>query len=211
MILVSDFITKKVGTQGRQDRFYRTYCNNCKSDKGYLLKSCDKRATCNKCAKLGSVVPDAVRRKMSTSALTRSPRVKKLVDGRTAYRPRKSRPNKVLSDAQKKIRHNVRSLVYQKLLNRGLTKNNSTFAALGYSPEELIQHLESRFQPGMSWGNYGSWHIDHIIPDSRFQYSSMCEDGFKHSWSLGNLQPLWAYDNLRKSNKIEGGVSFQLQ
>ena len=30
--------------------------------------------------------------------------------------------------------------------------------------EELRQHIEAQFTEGMSWNNYGKWHIDHIIP-----------------------------------------------
>lgn len=205
MIVLNDFVIKKIGTQGRQDRFYRTYCNNCNHDRGYLLKSQDKRPTCNRCAKVGSSVSQVVRDKMSVAAYSRSPRIKKEVDGRTLPRVRKPRPDKILTDIQKKIRHNVRSLVHQKLSNRGLTKDNKTFSALGYSPEKLIKHLESKFQQGMSWDNYGSgWHIDHVTPDSWFTYSSMGEQGFKDSWSLNNLQPMWAGPNHSKGNRYSG-------
>jgi 5-methylcytosine-specific restriction endonuclease McrA len=77
---------------------------------------------------------------------------------------------------------------------------------LGYSVEELKKHLESKFTIGMSWENMGEWHIDHKMPDSGFVYSSTADDGFKNSWSLENLQPLWAEDNLRKSNKKPEGI-----
>lgn len=60
------------------------------------------------------------------------------------------------------------------------------------------------FQPGMTWENYGKWHIDHKTPDSWFQYNSINDDGFKKSWALENLQPMWAKDNLSKGNKYEG-------
>lgn len=205
MIVLNDFVVKKIGSKGRQDRFYKTYCNNCSQDRGYLLKFQDKRPTCNKCSKVGSTVPQEVREKMSAAAHIRSPRIKKQIDGRSISRIRKPRPDKVLTDTQKKIRHNVRTLVHQKLINRGLTKNNKTFNSLGYSPEELIKHLESKFQPGMTWDNYGPvWHIDHITPDSWFTYSSMYEQGFKDSWSLNNLQPLWAGPNHSKGNRYSG-------
>ena len=31
----------------------------------------------------------------------------------------------------------------------------------GFTLGALIQHLESQFYDGMSWDNYGEWHIDH--------------------------------------------------
>jgi hypothetical protein len=72
--------------------------------------------------------------------------------------------------------------------------------------EELKKHLESKFQPGMSWDNYGrnGWHIDHVRPDISFDYASMNDMEFKECWSLNNLQPMWESDNCRKGSKYEG-------
>lgn len=212
MIDLNDYIVKKVGSKGRQDKFYRTHCNNCNSDRGYLLKVHDQRPTCNKCAKLGISVSNETRAKMSKSAagnknasieyrasITKDAKI----DKRKLQKVKKVRKNKKLSDMQKKIRHNVRSLVVQKLNNRGLTKNNKTFNSLGYSPEDLVRRLESLFQDNMSWDNYGKngWHIDHIVPDSWFTYESMEDQGFKDSWALNNLQPMWAKPNHSKGNR----------
>jgi len=73
---------------------------------------------------------------------------------------------------------------------------------VGYTLEELKIHLETQFINGMTWENHGKWHIDHILPRSSFHITSAeCED-FKKCWALDNLQPLWAEDNLRKSNKF---------
>ncbi len=73
----------------------------------------------------------------------------------------------------------------------------------GYTVEELIQHLESLFEPGMTWDNHGSgWHIDHIKPRSSFEIDSAECDAFKECWSLSNLQPLWAEDNMRKGARV---------
>ncbi len=86
--------------------------------------------------------------------------------------------------------------------NGVVQKNISCFEILDYTLEDIVQHLESQFQPGMTWDNYGQWHVDHKIPISSFNISSLeCSD-FKRCWSLENLQPLWAEDNLKKSNKI---------
>jgi len=62
--------------------------------------------------------------------------------------------------------------------------------------------LESKFKNGMSWKNYGKWHIDHAIPDIRFRYKSPEDEEFKKCWALNNLQPLWAKENIRKGGKI---------
>ena len=55
----------------------------------------------------------------------------------------------------------------------------------------------------MSWDNYGEWHIDHIIPVSSFSFDNVDSEDFKKCWSLTNLQPLWSYENIKKSNKLE--------
>ena len=72
---------------------------------------------------------------------------------------------------------------------------------MGYKLQDLKNHLESKFQDGMSWKNIGVWHIDHIRPISSFNFESFEDIEFKKCWALNNLQPLWAFDNLSKGNK----------
>lgn len=85
---------------------------------------------------------------------------------------------------------------------RNNQKSGSAIKDLGCTTEELKVYLESRFLPGMSWENYGhkTWHIDHIVPLSRFDLSDPVQ--LKQACHFTNLQPLWAKDNLSKSNKI---------
>lgn len=71
-----------------------------------------------------------------------------------------------------------------------------------YTLEQLKKYLENLFQDGMSWDNYGKWHLDHIKPISLFNIISPDCGDFKYCWSLENLQPLWAADNFKKSNKF---------
>lgn len=71
-----------------------------------------------------------------------------------------------------------------------------------YNIDELKWHLEKQFTKGMSWDNYGKWHIDHIIPISFFQFNSADDIEFRMCWRLENLQPLWAEDNHKKHIKI---------
>lgn len=74
---------------------------------------------------------------------------------------------------------------------------------VGYGPDELREHLERQFTKGMSWGNYGKWHVDHIIPLSSFAVSGPDDPEVKRAWALTNLRPLWAKDNLKKSKRVE--------
>src|SRR3990167_3587070 len=73
---------------------------------------------------------------------------------------------------------------------------------VGYTIDNLVKHLEAKFELWMSWENYGRWHIDHIIPKSHFKYEVPEDPDFKKCWALENLQPLEAIENIRKNNKI---------
>lgn len=69
---------------------------------------------------------------------------------------------------------------------------------LGYSHIELKNHLESLFKDGMSWDNYGEWHIDHIKPIKAFLDEGVDDPAIVNS--LNNLAPLWAKENLSKGS-----------
>ena len=77
-------------------------------------------------------------------------------------------------------------------------KTRETF---GCSIEELRNHLESKFTEGMSWKNYGEWHVDHIKPCRLFNLSIKAEA--MECFHYTNLQPLWAMDNFVKSGKYD--------
>jgi len=74
---------------------------------------------------------------------------------------------------------------------------------VGYSWVQLKKHLEKQFKDGMTWENYGEWHIDHIIPKSIFNFTKPEDYDFKRCWSLKNLRPLWAIENMSKFTKLE--------
>jgi hypothetical protein len=64
---------------------------------------------------------------------------------------------------------------------------------------ELKMYLESKFLPGMTWDNYGEWHIDHIKPCAIFDLTDL--EQRKQCFHYSNLQPLWAIDNIKKGAK----------
>ena len=98
------------------------------------------------------------------------------------------------ANPSQRIRKSVASRMWAAL--KGIHRGSGLFSRLPYGCDELMAHLESRFLPGMSWENYGKWHIDHKKPCALFNLADPSE--FDECWSLGNLQPLWADDNIRK-------------
>jgi hypothetical protein len=102
------------------------------------------------------------------------------------------------SDPKYRLASRTRTAVYTCLKEANVSKYRSTFDTLGYTLEELMKHLENQFVDGMSWDNYGEWHVDHIRPMSSFEFESVDDPEFKVCWSLDNLQPLWGPDNLSK-------------
>jgi hypothetical protein len=79
---------------------------------------------------------------------------------------------------------------------------SGTLAELtGDDGTQLVKHIESLFVDGMSWENRSEWHIDHIRPCASFDLTDPAQQ--RECFHYTNLQPLWAEDNLRKSDKWE--------
>lgn len=111
------------------------------------------------------------------------------------------RKNKKQTDSDFRFKCNISKQFWQ-ILSNGVTKNGKKtldiLNSLGYSLNDLKSHLQNKFLEGMSWDNYGKWHLDHIKPVCSFNFSCIEDKEFKLCWSLDNLQPLWAIDNLKK-------------
>ena len=73
---------------------------------------------------------------------------------------------------------------------------------LGCDLEYFQEHVEKLFRPGMTWGNWGEWHLDHIKPLVSFSLDFRPE--LLAACNYRNLQPLWAPDNCSKGGRVEG-------
>jgi hypothetical protein len=111
----------------------------------------------------------------------------KALRGNSREKLRKTPKYKIINNLRKRLRDFVSTKV-------------SRVDLFGCTPDQLKLHLESQFTNGMTWANYGDWHIDHIIPCSSFDLKK-AEDVLK-CCHYTNLQPLWAKDNILKSNKM---------
>ncbi len=101
-------------------------------------------------------------------------------------------------DINFKILHNLRSRV--RLALKGNPKLSTTIKLVNCSIKFLKQHLKNQFTKGMSFNNYGKWHIDHIRPCASFDLSKVSEQ--RKCFNYKNLQPLWAKDNISKGKKF---------
>lgn len=117
-------------------------------------------------------------------------RLKNLEKSREASRLWKIRHRQGPISKAELLNERVRSHIRTTIKNFKIQKKSRTFEMLGYEPIDLVRHLESLFIFGMTWKNYGEWHIDHIKPVSWHDIKS--EGDIKKCWSLKNLKPRWS-------------------
>lgn len=114
-------------------------------------------------------------------------------------------------DPEYKLRKRISNSVFTAIQRNGARKRGSILKFLQYSIGVLKEHLEKQFEPWMTWNNYGiyrvdiwddndpttwTWQLDHIIPHSTFNYTSMEDQAFKDCWALSNLRPYSAKQNI---------------
>ncbi len=109
------------------------------------------------------------------------------------------------NDIKHKLDNNICNAICTAL--KGKKEGRRWKELVGYSLEDLMRHLESKFESWMNWDNYGlgagKWNIDHIKPRSSFNYTCPEDKEFKECWSLSNLQPMETIENIKKGNKYE--------
>ena len=115
------------------------------------------------------------------------------------FNQRKYRKNRKNRDPMFKVLNNLRTRIHEVLTAKYIVKEATTKKLTGCTLEYLKNYLEKKFKDGMNWDNYGQWHIDHIRPCASFNLLDPIEQ--KICFHYTNLQPLWAEDNLKKSNK----------
>lgn len=103
------------------------------------------------------------------------------------------------ADSFFKFNCNVRNLITNSF-RRGANqfrKNAKSEYILGCTIEEFKKHIEKKFTKGMSFDNYGEWHLDHIKPLAL----ATTEEEVVNLNHYTNFQPLWAEDNFKKGAK----------
>jgi len=186
---IDDFCKDKLGIGG-----YKNQCRDCQKTQraAYSVKNKHKEKANNKLYKA-----------------THKERCKEMSRQWTKNNPDrvKARRHRYYLQNMKKPKFRIESAIIGAIKKRIIYHRSSgnLKERLGYSAEELITHLESKFKPEMNWENYGKyWHIDHIRPKSWFKYETTEDSEFKACWALSNLQPLEATINVSKQDRYEG-------
>ncbi len=224
---LNDFYKYQRGVKGRE-----TYCKKCKSDKfkkeyrnrKYVdVDSFNGTKMCFKCKKekdLNDFHKDknGIKGCVTNCKKCANNICKEKYKNDENFRKRSKKSNKKYKHSKKgketikkhsnkienKLASYMRTRIWQICSMNKLNKNGQhTFDILGYSSAELVKHLEKQFLSGMTWKNHGSkWHIDHIIPISKWSLKNVNSFEFKKCCSLENLRPMWTKDNLEKGNSL---------
>ena len=188
------FISRALAKQKGLRHYYTG--NACKY--GHVCHKYTKTGQCPECLLARSRRPE-IKQKLKEKSQTKAFKASKREYFRKRYRKKNPVPRVVhQSSIHRKIAINIRNRVNLAIGRQ--SKSDSTMALLGCTVPELIAHLESLFQDGMSWQNHGrhGWHIDHICPCVSFDLSDPEQQ--RQCFHYTNLQPLWAGDNLRKGS-----------
>lgn len=166
-------------------RLYQKYRENNKNGPNVNAKKCPK---CNEV----KTSEEFFYKKASKSGLSQYCKdcTREYVNTRTKERRSKDYKYRVIQNLRSRLSYAFKRIEY--------TKKSKTYKILGIELNGLILHIESQFLPGMTWDNYGEWHIDHIIPLA----SAKTEKELYKLCHYLNLQPLWKEDNFRKGAKI---------
>lgn len=117
-----------------------------------------------------------------------------------AYR-RDLQARREATDINFKLRRRLRTRLHHAL--QGGFKAGSAVDLLGCTIDELRLQLEQQFEPGMSWANYGTWHVDHVRPlvDFDLRDPARLATACHHT----NLRPLWGTENMSLGGQLRPG------
>jgi hypothetical protein len=170
---------------------------------------CDQVKYCNKCKRtlpLATSFHKRSNRKNGYKSICKEcqkkyPRSKQCAINKRNYQKKRYHEDQQYN-ISKKFRRKVRKIL--KLFLEGKLKSTKDQHRdyLGCSISYYKDYIESKFQEGMTWENYGvhGWHLDHIIPCTAFDLTD--PEQIKKCFHYTNTQPLWAKDNINKSNTI---------
>ena len=161
----------------------------------------NKKSYCKKCAyevwrKPRDQTPEAKRKKSISDKKYRSkPEVTERLNERNKER--------YYTDMQYRLKLSIRNRINNHIKRTNQKKLDSYIDHLGCTMEKLVEHIESQFEPGMTWENHSQfgWHLDHKKPLCSFDLED--PEQFKEACHYTNLQPLWWKENLSKNGRTD--------
>ena len=103
--------------------------------------------------------------------------------------------------AEEYTRYKVKTNTGRRIREILETKSKRCMEYVGCEIEFFMMHLEEQFAEGMTWENYGEWHLDHVIPCAAFDMPDDVQVAACFNWR--NYQPLWQRDNIAKKDKFD--------
>jgi len=186
-----NFCTSKVAKYKRPGR-KSNYCKECQKEVDKVRRASkgttNKVIECRQCGvKGGNELFTPSRFKLANKYLTCNKCRRKHQSKTINYRIRKNMSNRIKSAFKR---------------YKDLKKDYGTMQMyVGCDMYTFFKHIEDQWTEGMSWDNYGKWHLDHIRPIASFDLTK--DEEVKACFNYKNVQPLWAEDNLKKGDKYE--------
>jgi hypothetical protein len=161
------------------------YCNNCRPRRGTPRSSPETRRKISE--KLTGV---KIGRRQTEEGL------KRLSEKRMGSRNPAWNPDREAVERKARAKKTAKNLIWNTIIRCKQKKTDRTHKLLGYSAQELVDHIESQFVEGMTWENIA---IDHRIPVKAFIEHGILDMSIINH--LSNLQPLFRQDNSRKGDR----------
>lgn len=118
-------------------------------------------------------------------------------DSLTISETRKARWREKMAIPSARLRKTVMNRIWSAMKNQRVNSVGS-FSLVGCQVQFLRSYIEGKFETGMSWDNYGAWHVDHIRPCASFDLSD--KEQVLQCFNWRNLQPMWASENSSKGS-----------
>jgi hypothetical protein len=184
----SKYISKEEAIEWGLTRYFEGYVCN----RGHVSERSTANSQCADCSIINAAKPDRLKKKKEYYKDNRE---------RLLSRNIERQRERYAESAEYKAGTAARNMLKRVLRQGNKKKHGGSYEMLGYTRDELMQMLESKFTDGMTWDNYGRWHIDHIIPVSWFINNGTTDPATINA--LTNLQPLWAADNFAKRDYVD--------
>lgn len=119
-----------------------------------------------------------------------------------AYKPKKREwlKKRRESDPNFRLASRLRGSLWSALKRSKCPKRSNAIKLLDMEMDMFKTWIEFQFEPWMSWDNPDEWHIDHVLPVSRFDLADDAQQRVCFHWS--NMRPMCAKANLAKKNDI---------